>query len=45
MPRFIQKGLVAREKIIAKVFEKYENKLKEANALDFDDLLFLLLKF
>ncbi|MEK7564709.1 MAG: UvrD-helicase domain-containing protein [Patescibacteria group bacterium] len=33
-----------REKIIAKVFEKYESKLKEANALDFDDLLFLLVK-
>ncbi|MDP3764711.1 MAG: UvrD-helicase domain-containing protein [bacterium] len=33
-----------REKIIAKVFEKYEARLKEANALDFDDLLLLLVK-
>ncbi|MDP3800211.1 MAG: UvrD-helicase domain-containing protein [bacterium] len=33
-----------REKIIAKVFEKYEGRLKEANALDFDDLLLLLVK-
>ena len=28
-----------REKIIAKIYEKYQSKLKENNAMDFDDLL------
>ena len=28
-----------REKMIAKIYEKYQSKLKENNAMDFDDLL------
>ncbi len=30
------------EKIVAKIYKKYEDRLKEANALDFDDLLMAL---
>ncbi len=32
------------EKIVAQVFEKYEKQLKEADALDFDDLLLFTVK-
>ncbi len=41
---YSQKAGNFREKITAKIFEKYEARLKEANALDFDDLLLLLVK-
>ncbi len=41
---YTEKAKEFYEKMVAQVFEKYENYLKEANAVDFDDLLALAVK-
>ncbi len=41
---YAEKAKEFYEKTVAQVFEKYESYLKEANALDFDDLLMLAVK-
>lgn len=41
---YAEKAKEFYEKIVARVFEKYESYLGEANALDFDDLLALAVK-